>query len=619
MKRKIKIIENIQYIVRGIKIINQISPKTMPIRYLGAAINAVSPYVPLYFSAGIINELTYGENLNKILIYVCLTLCLTFVLSTTSNYLSRKENVYYSKLRTGLEIYVSEKSQKIDFEVVESVELSKLREKIIEVSDFGGGLYRIPIDIKNIISSILSMVVAIITFFKMFEIHNNDSINSTLYRFVNSPIASVILILLLGMLSVITVYYKKKYMDKLFERLDEEAEIKSLSNFYRKQYFEDNKAAKDIRIFNEKQLILNEIEHECTKRMWDNFNISLDSLYASKKVQQIISAISGALIYVFVGIKTISGTITLGNLTKYYGAISNFVLAVENLCVAWQYIKNNNRYLEYLFEFLDAECKDDIGSIQIDSSLPQYDIEFHNVTYTYKDNSTPAIKDFSFKFSSGEHIAIVGKNGSGKTTLIKLLCRLYEPKSGYITLNGIDIREYRYEEYLKLFSVVFQDFKLLAFPIGQNIAASEEYDGKKVWESLSQTGMYNTVEEFPKKLDQSIYRQFEEDGIDLSRGEEQKTATARAFYKESPIMILDEPTAALDPISESEMYNRLHSIAKEKTMIYISHRLSSCRFCNRIIVLDKGALIQEGNHENLIEQNGLYRELWNAQAKYYDN
>ena len=244
--------------------------------------------------------------------------------------------------------------------------------------------------------------------------------------------------------------------------------------------------------------------------------------------------------------------------------------------------------------------------------------EFHNVSFAYPETEQMILKNFSMKIESGEHLAVVGMNGSGKSTMIKLLCRLYDPTEGKITLNGIDIREFDYAEYLKLFAIVFQDFKLLAFPVGENVACSDEYDEERVWKCLEMAGVKERVEEFPKKLKQSVYKLYEKDGIDLSGGEEQKIAIARALYKDAPFVILDEPTAALDPIAESEIYSRFNEIAVNKTTVYISHRLSSCRFCSRIVVFDNGAVIQEGTHEELLENPaGKYSELWNAQAQYY--
>ncbi|MCL1794198.1 MAG: ABC transporter ATP-binding protein, partial [Oscillospiraceae bacterium] len=210
---------------------------------------------------------------------------------------------------------------------------------------------------------------------------------------------------------------------------------------------------------------------------------------------------------------------------------------------------------------------------------------------------------------------VVGQNGSGKTTMIKLLCRLYDPTEGVITLNGFDIRKYDYGEYMGIFSVVFQDFRLFSFTLGQNVAASAEYDGVRAAECLTMAGLG----EMPRGLETALYRDFDDGGVEISGGEAQKVALARALYKDAPFVVLDEPTAALDPVAESEVYSKFDEIAGGgKTAIYISHRLSSCRFCDDIAVFDGGELIQRGSHEALLaDESGKYRELWLAQAQYY--
>ena len=238
-----------------------------------------------------------------------------------------------------------------------------------------------------------------------------------------------------------------------------------------------------------------------------------------------------------------------------------------------------------------------------------------NVTMQF--GTKPLFENISVKFGGGNRYGLIGANGSGKSTMIKLLARLYDPNEGYITVNGIDIREFDYTEYLKLFSIVFQDFKLLAFSIAENVAGSDEYDEEKVWHCLEAAGVKDRVEKMPKGIKQTVYKLYEKDGIDVSGGEEQKLAIARALYKQAPFVILDEPTAALDPIAESEIYARFNSMVNDKTAVYISHRLSSCRFCDRILVFDKGRIIEEGTHEELTALGGKYNELWNAQAQYY--
>ena len=248
----------------------------------------------------------------------------------------------------------------------------------------------------------------------------------------------------------------------------------------------------------------------------------------------------------------------------------------------------------------------------------EYEIECRDVSFRYPGTDTWALRHVNLKFRVGERLAVVGKNGSGKTTFIKLLCRLYDPTEGEILLNGIDIRKYSYEEYLSLFSVVFQDFKLFSFELGQNVAASVEVDEERARACLEQAGFGTRLQELPKGLYTSLYKDFEEDGVEISGGEAQKIALARALYKDAPFLVLDEPTAALDPVAEYEVYTGFNRMVGNRTAVYISHRLSSCRFCDEIVVFDEGQIVQRGSHEALVSQeDGLYARLWNAQAQYY--
>ena len=247
-----------------------------------------------------------------------------------------------------------------------------------------------------------------------------------------------------------------------------------------------------------------------------------------------------------------------------------------------------------------------------------YNLEFRDVSFRYPNTEAYALRHVNLKFKIGEKLAVVGMNGSGKTTFIKLLCRLYDPTEGEILLNGVDIRKYDYREYQSIFSVVFQDFRLFAFPLGQNVAAGENYDRLKAEQCLREAGFGEQLDKMPRGLDTMLYHDFDKDGVEISGGEAQKIALARALYKDAPFIVLDEPTAALDPVSEYEVYNKFNEISGGKTAIYISHRLASCRYCHQILVFHEGAIIQRGSHEDLLAQSdGKYAELWEAQAQYY--
>ena len=247
-----------------------------------------------------------------------------------------------------------------------------------------------------------------------------------------------------------------------------------------------------------------------------------------------------------------------------------------------------------------------------------YEIQLKNVSFVYPESEEYVFRNINLTIRAGEKLATVGLNGAGKTTLIKLIYGFYDPTEGEILLNGINIRKYNYADYIDIFSAVFQDFQILSLPLGQNVAASVNYDADHVLDCLKKAGFEDRLAELPQGLNTYLYKSFKEDGVTISGGEAQKIAIARALYKDAPFIILDEPTAALDPIAEAEIYSKFNNIAGDKTAIYISHRLSSCQFCDDILVFHEGTVVQHGNHDTLVsDECGKYYELWNAQAQYY--
>lgn len=320
-----------------------------------------------------------------------------------------------------------------------------------------------------------------------------------------------------------------------------------------------------------------------------------------------------------VAIAALTGKIAVGSMIQYVESVlylKKYIEYLSNLLILFWY---NADYLERYLEFFDIPNNMKQGNIPVEKRVDgEYEIEFCHVSFKYPDSERYALKDINLKFKVGEKMAVVGMNGSGKSTFIKLLCRLYDPSEGEIRMNGIDIRRYNYEEYLSLFSVVFQDFKLFSFELGENVAVSEEYDEKLVEESLQKAGLQEFLDKQEKKLQTTIYRDFDKDGVEVSGGEAQKIALARAIYKAAPFVLLDEPTAALDPLAEYEIYKRFNDLVADRTTVYISHRMSSCRFCGDITVFHEGQVVQRGSHEELMQQtNGKYYELWTAQAQYY--
>lgn len=326
-----------------------------------------------------------------------------------------------------------------------------------------------------------------------------------------------------------------------------------------------------------------------------------------------------AAAYLFVCLKAWGGAFGVGAVTQYVGAVTSLFAGLSALLTQVGEMRNNAEFLGTSFAFLDIPNRMYQGSLTTEKrSDRRYEVEFRDVSFRYPGSRAWALRHVNLRFRVGGRLAVVGPNGSGKTTFIKLLCRLYDPTEGEILLNGIDIRKYRYDEYMALFSVVFQDFRLLSLPLGQNVAAGVDVDRRRAVDCLGKAGFSDRLATLPKGLDTSLYRDLDKDGVEISGGEAQKIAIARALYRDAPFVILDEPTAALDPVAEAEVYARFDELVGDRTAVYISHRLSSCRFCDRIAVFDHGAVVQSGTHDELVaDEGGLYHELWHAQAQYY--
>ena len=391
-------------------------------------------------------------------------------------------------------------------------------------------------------------------------------------------------------------------------------------NFFAVMAISDRDRASDIRMYNQQDI--------CESYASSDTPFSTNGPFAKLAwgrggVLMIVSALFSVLFtvaaYLFVCLKALAGAFGAGSVVQYVSALTALSGHLSQLVVYGGDVRSNAPFLQELFAFLDTPNEMYQGSLTTEKrSDRKYEIEFRDVSFRYPGTENWALRHLSVKFEIGKKLAVVGPNGSGKTTFIKLLCRLYDPTEGEILLNGIDIRKYNYREYMDVFSVVFQDFQLLAFSLGQNVAAAPEYDRARAEKALAQAGFGDRLKALPLGTETSLFRDFDENGVEVSGGEGQKIAIARALYKDAPFLILDEPTAALDPIAEAEIYEKLNDMVGDKTAIYISHRLSSCKFCDEIVVFDAGKIIQQGAHETLLaDESGEYAQLWNAQAQYY--
>ena len=329
-----------------------------------------------------------------------------------------------------------------------------------------------------------------------------------------------------------------------------------------------------------------------------------------------INSFRDGISYFYIGYLAVKKVLTLGDFSMCISAASTLYWSLFNIVQGIQGITKRCNYAADFLKFLDYPAAMPKGTRE--TKQGEHVIEFCNVSFKYPRSENYVLKNINLTIRSGEHLSIVGLNGAGKTTFIKLLCRLYDVTEGEIKIDGINIKEYSDEEYRKLFAVVFQDFKLFAFSLKENITLGAAEDEAKIEEVLKLSGLYEDAMKLEHGLDTTLYKSFDEKGTELSGGQQQKVAISRALYRNAPIVILDEPTAALDPVAEYEIYKKFDTLVGGKTAIYISHRLSSCKFCDHIAVFAEDTIKEYGTHESLVnKENGIYAEMFAAQAQYY--
>ena len=401
-----------------------------------------------------------------------------------------------------------------------------------------------------------------------------------------------------------------------------------LAPWWRKRWYMDIALgdfsyAKDIRMFGLKNYLthkfqeINKIRFNYQKknnRVWLLVSIASSFFWV----------ISQVLIYIYLIRCIFAKTITIGNFTLYLSATATFFECVMSLLNSITNFLNNSRYVDDFRSFYEMpELRQNLPDKK--TNLPKlqpqshYEFEFQNVSFKYPRAERFALQNVSIKIKAGERLAVVGLNGAGKSTFIKLLLRLYQPTEGKILLNGTDIQTYDLNSYFKIFAPVFQEVNLFAMSFAENVSMKslENTDKDLAHQSVVQSGLEEKLDSLEKGLDTQLLKVIYDDGIDLSGGQKQKLALARALYKNSPVVVLDEPTAALDAIAESKLYSDFDKLIGGKTSIYISHRLSSTQFCNNVAMFKDGKLIEYGTHESLLKQNGEYANMFKIQAQYY--
>ena len=363
-------------------------------------------------------------------------------------------------------------------------------------------------------------------------------------------------------------------------------------------------------------------------RVNDNLKQQNDGYIRSGLIGSGCTFLQQCAAYTWLILRTMQGGISVGSFTMYVSAVTSFASALRTVLDNLTEIRVYDRFYDRLDEYLSvpARLRGDAGDRNSDISarnekriLPEGEhvIEFRNVGFRYSGSDTWALRDVNLTLKPETKLAVVGENGAGKTTFVKLLTRLYDPTEGVIMMDGIPIQEYDYDSYMSAFSAVFQDYRLFSFSLEENVTLASPADERRVEKILRRVGLGEKLDDLPKGIHTAVYKNFDENGFEPSGGEGQRIALARALYKDAPIVVLDEPTAALDPRAEFELYQHFNELTKGKTAVYISHRLSSTRFCDEIAVFAGGRIVERGTHEELMERKGAYAELFEMQAQFY--
>ncbi len=593
-------------------------PQMMLSRIICVIWMALTPYISIYLSALLIEELAGERNAQKLKELVIITLISTVGISLVSAFLSKWRDIQNAGAWLKLEEIVAKKLFQMDFVRIDDAKMHELLSLIRQNQNGGWGIYRVIDHCEEMTSAILTLFGGITLTISLFTSKVPE--NAGVYVVLNQPLFIVLVVVVMLLVTYIAPMLSNKAGSYWAKNADSHRFGNRLFRYF--GYLgHKNELAMDMRIYRQ-DLICDKYNQNkegtfCSKGPFAKYAVGPVGLYRAGSA--LVSVVFTGVVYVFVCLKAWAGAFGVGAVTQYIASISKVSKSVSTLISQIGDMRNNAPFLAKVFEFLDIPNTMYQGSLTVEKRRDrEYEIEFRNVSFKYPNSEMYALKNVNMKFKVGSRLAVVGMNGSGKTTIIKLLCRLYDPTEGKILVNGIDIQKYNYEEYMKLFSVVFQDFRLFSFSLGENVGSMVDYDRKKVEMALEKAGFGERLKYFDNSFDTILYKDFDENGIEISGGEAQKIALARALYKDAPLMILDEPTAALDPLAEAEVYRKFKEITNQKTAVYISHRLSSCRFCDVILVMDNGKLVQQGTHEELVSDKGRrYEQLWNAQAQYY--
>ena len=581
------------------KIAFQYRPSYVFLLLFQILLQAISPFSKIIFPTLIIEELTKVSldqvNLSNLTWILVLFLAVEFIIPFLMNlnwmFLLHNENMlnkYWKKL-------MGDKMMQMRFYHLENPDvldqISKAQDGLLGYGNNLGGFQALINNIISILSNFLSVVGII---------------------YIIAQINIWLILILIGIVGL--RLWNQSQIKKLNIQQWEERKRMNRENEYYSSLLTDFKYGKDIRLYACKDLLITKNK----EYIEDTYQYQIKINQKFKKltiIDNLFNMINQLLTYGYVAYYFIQSYISIAQYSLYVTSINTFISSSYSIFNSFLNIRQNTKMMSEFKKFMEIDATYQEGNVKINPNDPIV-LEFKDVSFAYPNTTEYVLRHINYRMEGQKKISIVGENGAGKSTFIKLLMRLYDPTEGEILLNGINIKEIPIQDYYALFSVVFQDYQLIGFNLGEQITSSDTFDEEKVLQILSEVQFNHKMENLQKGLATSMLKYFDDQGIELSGGESQKIAIARALFKDGKILILDEPTSALDPLAEYEIYSQFHKMTQGKLTFYISHRLSSCRFCDEIMVLEHGEIVQLGHHDKLIlDEKGKYFEMFKAQAK----
>ncbi len=585
-------------LIHFIKLAWAVSPSYILLLVADSACNVAKTLLNLILPMYLVNELTGQRNVEKLVLYAGLIVLNNVAMALLSNAFQRFKEVQSTKTSEGMVRLMSEKIMNLEFSYLENPKYLDLKERAVFA------IYN-----QNVIANLMKAV---------FDTVSQASTMVGMLAILATLGPVLIVVLAVGILLMLLIYSRvsKCQMDVMQEIVP----INRKAGYYI-NLSSEKEVQKDIRLYDMEEMITQRTI-AFTMDTCDMF----DALHKKSGVAfgQMAAVSDGvaSFSYGYVGIRTLSTLfgpkLSLGQLTMYVSTAINFSGMVTKLGESVIMMLQFLGYLEPYMEFMSlAEETGDSGKQPFSGEVET--IEFRNVSFTYPNGEKPVLKNISFMVKKGEKISIVGLNGAGKSTLVKLICRMYRADSGEILVNGRNIYDYDYMSYMNTISAVFQDYRLFNFTIEENISCRERGASlDRIAKLVEDVGMKEKIAELPQGLQSRYGKSYDKEGVEFSGGQSQKIAIARALYKKASMVILDEPASALDPIAEAEIYEKFNSLVEDKTALYISHRMSSSVFCDRILIIDGGTVADYDTHENLMKKtDSLYYKLFMSQADNY--